>query len=217
MNIIEEAITFAGENLILTNQRALYWPKEEALILSDLHLGKAAHFRKHGIALPIQIAERDIYRLEYLIAYYAVRQVVVTGDLIHAGANEEVKLFAVLTARFPKTTFILIKGNHDRISDHKLETIGIHAVQRTLRIGDICFSHEHVEGMAGATISGHIHPGVSLQLPTNKQLRYPCYAVTETQIILPAFSTFTGLDTVSIPDEAVCYAFYEQGFFKSIK
>src|SRR5690606_19707566 len=106
-------------NLILTNQRIIYWPEEDTLILSDLHLGKAAHFRKHGIALPKQVAERDIERLAKLITHYAAKQVVITGDLVHAGANKEVELFASLTLQFPETAFILIKGNHDRFIDKK--------------------------------------------------------------------------------------------------
>ena len=214
MNIIEQDLSFAGEHLILTNQRILYWPREDTLVLSDLHLGKVAHFRKHGIALPRQIAERDIERLAKLITHYAARQVVITGDLVHAGANTEVKLFALLTSQFPDTTFILIKGNHDRFVDKKLSAIGLHAIYSSWNIGPIYFTHQYTPDLADKwTISRHLHPGVRVQLPTKKYLRCPCYAVTENQVILPAFSLFTGLDTTSIPKDAKCYAFLEEGFF----
>ncbi|WP_240903176.1 ligase-associated DNA damage response endonuclease PdeM [Sphingobacterium sp. SGG-5] len=215
MNIVEQDLIFSGENLILTNQRIIYWPEEDTLILSDLHLGKAAHFRKHGIALPKQVAERDIERLAKLITHYAAKQVVITGDLVHAGANKEVELFASLTLQFPETAFILIKGNHDRFIDKKLSAIGLHAVYSIWNMGPICFTHQYTRELADKwTISGHLHPGVRVQLPTKKYLRCPCYVVTEKQIILPAFSLFTGLDTWSIPENATCYAFFEDGFFK---
>src|SRR5690606_24582077 len=215
MNIIEQALTFAGENLILTNQRILYWPRENTLVLSDLHLGKAAHFRKHGIALPKQVAERDIERLSRLITHYSAEQVIITGDILHAGANKEVELFTLLTSRFPETAFILIKGNHDRLVDKKLNAIGLHAIYSSWNIGSIYFTHQDTHELAdAATISGHLHPGVRVQLPTKRCLRCPCYVVTEKQIILPAFSLFTGLDTWSIPENATCYAFFEDGFFK---
>ncbi len=214
MTIMEQSITFAGEEMSLTNQRVLYWPRAKALVLSDLHLGKAAHFRKNGIAMPRQIAEQDIYRLEQLIMHYAAEQVIITGDLIHAGANKELELFAALTSRLPQVKFILIKGNHDRLTDDKLKALGVYAIYTTWTIDRIGFSHQYDRNTSIPTISGHIHPGITLQFPTNKRSRYPCYVVTESQIILPAFSLFTGLDTLSLPEKAVCYAFYEEGIFK---
>ena len=52
-NMISEiSINFAGEQLTLNQYRSIFWDKEKSLILSDLHLGKTAHFRKNGIALP---------------------------------------------------------------------------------------------------------------------------------------------------------------------
>ena len=46
MNIATNNITIQNEIFTLTNQRALFWGKEKALIFSDLHIGKTAHFRK---------------------------------------------------------------------------------------------------------------------------------------------------------------------------
>ena len=31
---------------------ALYWEEKKTLMLADVHLGKVAHFRKNGIAVP---------------------------------------------------------------------------------------------------------------------------------------------------------------------
>lgn len=60
------------------------------------------------------------------------------------------------------------------------------------------------------TISGHIHPGVSIKLPPNKHLRLPCFWVSAQQIILPAFSKFTGLDSRKMSEEYDCYALHEE-------
>ena len=57
MKLATHEIEILGEKLILTNQRVVFWPKESALILSDLHIGKTAHFRKNGIAIPKNIFE----------------------------------------------------------------------------------------------------------------------------------------------------------------
>lgn len=214
MNVVEQAISFAGETLVLTNQRALFWPRKEALVLSDLHLGKAAHFRKNGIALSTQVSVHDLQRLAQLIAHYTARLVIIAGDLVHAGANKEVELFGTLTEQFSETRFILIRGNHDRFPDDKLKAIGIYAVYQQWNMDTIDFSHKYNEDTGGPTISGHIHPGVSVQLPAGKRLRLPCYVVTENRLILPAFSLFTGLDTSLVSEDAEYYAFYEGGIFK---
>lgn len=70
MKIIEKDIIFGKQLLTLTQQRAIYWKSEQLLILSDMHLGKAAHFRKHGISLPTTVSMQDLTRLEKLLLYY---------------------------------------------------------------------------------------------------------------------------------------------------
>ena len=53
-------ITCRGETLTLDKERAIYWPAQELLIISDLHIGKPAHFRKHGIQVPSTIGDQDL-------------------------------------------------------------------------------------------------------------------------------------------------------------
>lgn len=213
MIIHEKPIIFGNENLILTNQRIVYWPKSKTIILSDLHLGKAAYFRKNGIALPIQLSQKDLNRLDILLNYYPTEKVIIVGDLIHAGTNTEVELFKDLTAKHSDKEFILIKGNHDRFSEKNLKLIGINQVYDELFLNEIHFIHQP-QNFIQNTISGHIHPGVSLEFATKNRVRFPCYAVTQNEIILPAFSLFTGMDTVSLPKDGKFYAFSEEGIFE---
>lgn len=215
MNIITQNIPFSGASLTLTNQRALFWEAHQALILSDLHLGKAAHFRKHGIALPTQVTLWDLQRLERLIQHFAAQQVIIVGDLIHAGANTEVDLLRQFITKFPSTKFILIKGNHDRFADEQWKKIGIQEVHQNWRLDHIYFTHQATPVVDTHTISGHVHPGISLWMPTKKTITFPCFVVATQQIILPAFSLFTGFDTKSAPDHAIRYAFHENGIFST--
>lgn len=214
MKIIEQAVSFSGEDLILTNQRALYWPRKRALVLSDLHLGKAAHFRKNGIALPAQVSVQDLNRLDLLIDYYQAMRIIIAGDLVHAGANKEVEMFSALTGKYPCTEFILVRGNHDRFPENRLKAIGITAVYQDLFIDPVRFVHHQKTGSPDPMISGHVHPGISVQLTAGMRMRFPCFILTANLIILPAFSLFTGLDTSAVPENAVCYAFHEGGIFK---
>src|SRR5690606_15544310 len=45
-------LSFAGEELALTSAQALYWPRERALLVADLHLEKASFYARHGQPLP---------------------------------------------------------------------------------------------------------------------------------------------------------------------
>ena len=210
MIIHEQEITWATHKLILTNKKAIYWQGQRTLILSDLHLGKAAHFRRNGIPIPAQIHQKDLDLLEILLHYYDVQKVIVVGDLIHANANGEVLDFNNFLQKFQAIEFILIKGNHDRIADRKILDLGFKSVCNTLNVEGITFVHEP-ENCAEFQISGHIHPGVTVKLPTNKHFRLPSFVVSEQMIILPAFSQFTGLDTKQLLDKAVNYAVLDTG------
>ena len=44
--------SFANEEMLLVGGRALFWPRENALLVADLHLEKASFFAKHGQMLP---------------------------------------------------------------------------------------------------------------------------------------------------------------------
>lgn len=213
MNIITHSISFANQDLVLTNKRCIYWPAQSLLILSDLHLGKAAHFRKNGIPIPTTVNEADLKVLNHLILYFQPKKVVFVGDLIHSKSNNEVFLFKDFISKHSQVEFLLIKGNHDRLSAAFLQELGISKVVDFLQIGKILFSHIPITNTKQAVICGHIHPGIRIILPNKKALRLPCFVVAQNQIILPAFSLFTGLDTQMATNNASFYAFDDNDFY----
>ncbi len=204
---------FGGQELWLTDQRALYWPDEQALILADLHLGKAAHFRRHGIPLPSSVNDRDLERLNALLDHFIPRHLIIVGDFSHAGANAEVGRFSHIAKRHLHTCFTLVRGNHDRLPPQQLAEWGIENCLDNWQLRNIRFAHEPVADDT-PTISGHLHPGVRIPLPHKRHIKLPCYVVTGQQLILPAFSLFTGLDIHSVPTGATCYAIYEDRIFQ---
>ncbi len=212
--MIEQEILFADKRWIISNQRTLYWPEMEILILSDLHLGKSQYFRKNGFAIPSLVHQRDLNRLEQQLDYYKPKQLLVVGDLIHAGANSEVLEFRQLIQKYPDLKTTLIKGNHDRISTKTVTDLHIDCVVDFLEIEGIGFTHKPSTHTDLALISGHIHPGIALKMATKNHLRLPCFVVQPQQLILPAFSLFTGLDTQNQLDWAIYYALHEEGIFK---
>jgi len=213
MNLIEQLVCFAGNDLLLNNQRSMYWQAQNALIFSDLHSGKSAHFRKHGMAIPSYLHYSDLERLQFLIQHYQPKQIIILGDLVHAASNKEVIDLKRITSTFSTIDFHLIKGNHDRISEKFIKDLGIASVAEKLIIDTIQFVHEPSSNNNLPTISGHIHPGIQIPLLKNSRKKLPCFVVQPYQIILPAFSKLTGLDTSKTITDATYYGFHEEGFF----
>ena len=184
-------------NLTFTNQRALFWDDQKILILSDLHVGKSAHFRKSGIPISSEVLFTDLKKLEDLIDHFKPEKVVIVGDLFHAGYNSDLDLFKEWRLKFSQE-FILIRGNHDRMKCKIYDDLGVICEDEFLEIGPFTFIH-HPENLYENQfyISGHIHPGFVLKT-RNERIKLPCFAVSNQQIVLPAFSQFTGLDTKSL-------------------
>ena len=187
--------TIQNEKLIFTNQKAICWEREKALIISDLHVGKSAHFRKNGIAISSQILIDDLAVLENLISFFEVQHLLIVGDLFHAGHNSDLEIFCDWRNRYPDLKITLIKGNHDRISKKIYDDYCIDTVDNSLEIPPFRFVHEPENNSDTFSISGHIHPGVIFQGKARQRIKLPCFAFSENQLILPAFSKFTGLDT----------------------
>jgi DNA ligase-associated metallophosphoesterase len=208
-----KSISFAGLTCELSTARCLYINELDALILSDLHLGKSAHLRKHGLHMPNVLHQQDMDRLKRVIPYYNPKQVFIVGDLLHAGSNKEWEDFKAITVAFENIEFILIKGNHDLISSTELHSLGIHQLYSSFQLGPILLQHEPTLATT-YSIGGHIHPGVQVKMPFKKHMRFPCFALVEQTLILPAFSAFTGLDTKSLKNVSRYHAFHDGGFFE---
>jgi metallophosphoesterase superfamily enzyme len=88
---------------------------------------------------------------------------------------------------------ILTIGNHDIISRHEFEKIGLECVN-TYTISPFIFMHDK-QGKTNTDflpVSGHIHPAVKLRTRGRQNIFTPCYYVGNSNILLPAFGTFTG-------------------------
>lgn len=211
IQVLEKEIQ--GEKLIFTNLRAIYWEKEQTLIFSDLHVGKSAHFRKNGIAIPGGILEKDLKNLEKLIERFEVHHLLIVGDLFHAGKNGDLEIFCEWRKQFSNLKLTLIKGNHDRIKKAFYEEHCIDLVEKDLVMGPFIFIHEPNADENNYSISGHIHPGVVFGTHKEK-LKLPCFAYSKNQLILPAFSEFTGLDTITLKRNYKSIAFTKQHIFE---
>ncbi|WP_417352764.1 ligase-associated DNA damage response endonuclease PdeM [Flavobacterium alkalisoli] len=183
-------IEITNKTFILHNTGALYWTDKKMLLLSDVHLGKVSHFRKHGSAIPNNAILQNFKKLDAVVKHFEPESICFLGDLFHSSLNKEWILFEqwVNNTGIP---LILIAGNHDIISPHKYEELNI-AIHSEWILDSFLLTH-HPENREGFfNLSGHVHPAVRLQGMGRQFLRLPCFFRNKNQMILPAFGEFTG-------------------------
>ncbi|MBE8728318.1 ligase-associated DNA damage response endonuclease PdeM [Flavobacterium hungaricum] len=197
-------IQIQDEYFNLHSSGALFWEKEKTLIISDVHLGKVSHFRKHGIAIPQNAVAENFKRLTDVIELFCPHKVIFLGDLFHSSKNAEWQLFqdwvTVCTGKL-----ILVAGNHDIIDEKHYHKIGIEVVQ-LLEIGSFFFTHHPTEKENFFNFSGHIHPGITLRGLGLQTLKLRCFFQKPNQLILPAFGEFTGKYILKPNQDDIVYA-----------
>lgn len=200
-------ISVREEEIILDKERAIYLPKEQLLTISDLHLGKAAHFRKAGLAVPNSVSQNDLNRLAKLIERYHPKQLLINGDMFHSNYNSEIDEFAKWKEEFIEIEFILVKGNHDKQAEEVYKNLAIEVYEPNYQTDKFCFIHDMAHCKSNLyAISGHIHPGVSIYNKVKQRLKFPCFYFRENDAILPAFSNFTGLQLIKPKENDLVFA-----------
>lgn len=170
---------------------AIYWVEKKTLMLADVHLGKVAHFRKNGIAVPRKVEGAFYKKITLLFHEFEIERLLFLGDLFHSFQNNEWHLFSTWVKK-QQSELILIQGNHDIIPAPKFEQLGIN-IKSDFREDAFYFSHFPTEKEENFVFCGHLHPGVNLKGIGHQQLKVPCFYLSQNQLILPAFGAFTGL------------------------
>ena len=190
----------AEADIVLLPGRAAWLPATRTLLVADLHLGKAATFRRAGIPVPEGSAQRDVARLTRLVAETGAARLLILGDLFHARTGCTVEVFAEFAAAraaFADTAVILVVGNHDRAIGTLPAGLGIDSCMRSLDEPPFHFVHEPSTGLAepdreAFTVAGHIHPTLAIRSPSGDRIADRCFVAEESLLVLPAFGSFTG-------------------------
>ncbi|MEQ1542877.1 MAG: ligase-associated DNA damage response endonuclease PdeM [Novosphingobium sp.] len=185
--------SFAGEEFALVGERALYWPREGALLVADLHLEKASFFAQHGQMLPPYDSRETLQRVAAAIRRTGARRVYCLGDNFHdeGGAQRlEPHAAGMLDALCRATDWVWIAGNHD------CGRVPWGSAVDALELAGIVLRHEALRSETRAELSGHFHPRLRVSA-RGKLIARPCWVVSrgasgERKLILPAFGAFTG-------------------------
>ena len=183
-------LEFAGHDFVLDAALALYWPEQEALVVSDLHLEKSTFLAQFGSAVAPFDSHDTLERLAALVAKYRPKSLILLGDSFHdRGAWERLddrSKGQLLSICASVETCCFVEGNHDR--DISLPQCLCFEDERL--IDNVVFRHEP-EPCDLPQVIGHFHPALSLSLRGHR-LRGKCFAVSERMLIMPAFGSFTG-------------------------
>lgn len=188
-------ILVRDEALWCLPQRALYWPRQQTLVVADLHFGKAETFRSAAIPLPPGTPEETLHRLDAALQVTQARRLLVLGDFWHARVGQQPEVMALLEAwrmRHGALAIDVVLGNHDRRVQAFPTDWKITVHDQDWSEGPFRWSHFAHEESAVFTWGGHEHPVIKLSGRGRQSLRLPCFWIRETAGILPAFGSFTG-------------------------
>jgi DNA ligase-associated metallophosphoesterase len=208
-------IQILQHRLVLHPLKALWWPEQSALICSDVHIGKGSHFRSHGIPIPKFVDGSNLWNLVEVIQHYTPRRIIFLGDLFHSTPNSEWNELIDCLDQFPSMKRILVKGNHEILDDVEYERFDFQLHERLI-IDQIEFTHEPLEEITDGcfNICGHVHPAVRLSGSARQRLKIPCFWMTSSCGILPAFGAFTGTHVIRPKKEDGVYGFLENQVVK---
>ena len=183
--------SWRGEELCFLPERAVWREMGRALMVADLHLGKAEVFQAHGIPLPSDGDRGTLNPLLELCHSLAPERLILLGDVIHGreGLTPPLRQALQSLPQLCNCEVLFIGGNHDRHA-------WIDGLPQcpSQRLGELWLSHAPDHPRSGS--SEHLRPSAphgSTAVRADR-LRLPCFAFDPDgpRLVIPAFGQLTG-------------------------
>jgi uncharacterized protein len=192
----EITIRLAGASFVPYLSGGLFWPEENTLLVSDLHLEQGVSLARRGLHVPPYDTRATLTELRALLSETKAQRLVALGDSFHAPDahavldEEACEALRTITGRVET---IWICGNHD---PDPPENLGGSAVTE-LTLGAIVLRHIPSPVPQGCVeISGHLHPGASV-VQRGRRTHAKCFVFDQRRLIMPAFGAYTGALSVA--------------------
>ena len=199
-----------GLSIWLHPSGAAFLPDHAAVLVADVHLGKAASFRRLGVPVPAGSTATTLDALGDAILSLAnapVHHLVFLGDLLHAARGRSPDLTRVVAQALDDWRALclglrvhLVRGNHDRAAGDPPPEWGIELQTEPWPMGRWALCHEPQPAPAAYTLAGHWHPCIGLRGGARERLRLPCFwfgdPARHAVGVLPAFGDFTGMHPI---------------------
>ena len=191
----DHSLLIKTNEVLLLADKAMYWPKHKALLIADVHFGKAAAYRALGQPVPKGTTENNLNRLTALINQYPTEQIIFLGDFLHAPKSHAPATLATIRdwrMQYKDVQCILIRGNHDVNAGDPPLDLDIKVVTEPYLIDDFALQHMPKPHATHHVIAGHIHPTYRLLGKGKQSLILPCFYHQPALTLLPSFGDFTG-------------------------
>ncbi len=183
-------LSFAGQDFVIVDRAALYWPGEGALFVADLHFEKASWYARSGQMLPPYDSAATLDRLERALEASGASSLWCLGDNFHdsdGAARLDPALAARLEALAARVTVHWITGNHDSALERGFGG----QVAEEAALGGLALRHRAESHASVPELSGHFHPRLRVRL-RGRSVSRPCFVRCRDRLILPAFGSLTG-------------------------
>lgn len=204
-------IEVAGHRLGLVPGGGVWLEDARALLVADVHLGKAETFASLGVPVPVSATDATLARLSRLIDALNATSVIVLGDWLHGPRALDPVVLSRLSdwrARHAATKITVVGGNHDASAGAMPASLDIDSVDEPFAAPDrsgLWLAH-HPERIDASDaemheprrylLAGHLHPALRLRSRADDSVRLPCWWFGSTIGVLPAFGEFTGGHTI---------------------
>lgn len=191
----EHPLVINQHQLLLLADKALYWPQQKALLIADVHFGKAAAYRALGQPVPQGTTTANLRRIGALMQQYPTEQLIFLGDFLHAPGSHAASTLTALRnwrKQNPDISCILVRGNHDINAGDPPADLNIKIVTEPYLIAGFALQHMPTPHATHHVIAGHIHPTFRLMGKGRQSLILPCFHHEPTVTLMPSFGDFTG-------------------------
>lgn len=182
------------------SRRAAYVPAADALVLADVHLGRAA---ASSVDAPLDDGADVCDRLADLLERTEPGTVVVAGDLLHSfdrlprGVERDLAALESVVDD-AGASLVVTTGNHDPMLESVFD--GVQTAEQRLDDGEtvVCHGHERPSSEAERYVIGHDHPALSVD-----GRKLPCFLYGPGAydgadvLVLPAFTRLAPGATVN--------------------
>ncbi|MEM1927328.1 MAG: metallophosphoesterase [Acidilobaceae archaeon] len=201
----EYRVAFVG------GEAALYVSSENAVVVSDIHLGFESAMADLGVFPPRRQLRRALESLSRIRATTGASKLIVGGDLKHVfekltrQEREEVTRFVERAYELGFKEVLVVRGNHDNYVSGLLKKLGAIWIEGYLELEKsvvITHGHEVHEVNADLVIIGHEHPALEISVGGFRE-RLPVFLVAPRAssgyfIVLPAMGEYQSGNVVTL-------------------
>lgn len=191
-------LEWADQHWRLHPHRGLFWIDRQTLIVTDTHFGKADHFRRAGVPVPVGATQATLDRIGTMLTDTGATRLIVLGDFFHASVTPDDHALVTLEQwlRHIEVPVVVVPGNHDRHGAAITRQLPVTWTDAAWHEDGITLRHHPPDAPEGPTLAGHLHPAVRLAGQARSSMRVPCFCFKPMLGLLPAVGAFTGMHPI---------------------